>query len=178
MTVSAARLTVDLVRAEEFARVGDICVGAYAAAHLLAGPDEWYARHMRDVAARAADAVVLVARNGREAVGTVTLAAAGAAYADIARGEELEVRMLAVDPAAQRRGVAEALLRGAEEWAREQGYPVLVLSVFSKDGPGAPHRLYERLGYRRERARDYVGEWDPDAIMWCYVRELRALVAR
>ncbi|TRW43494.1 GNAT family N-acetyltransferase [Georgenia yuyongxinii] len=164
---STTSLGVAPVRTDELARVGELCVAAYRAAG-MAEEDDGYALQLRDVAARAADAVVLVARAGREVLGTVTLAAAGTAYADLARGDELEVRMLAVDPAVQRRGVAEVLLRGAAEWAAEQGYPALVLSVLSHDGPGTPHRLYERLGYRRDPARDYVGSWDPAATMWFY----------
>lgn len=160
-----ARITVDLARPEDFERAGEIGVAAYGAVLDLS---EEYAAALRDVAARAADAVVLVARSGREVLGSLTLAAAGGAYADLARGDELEVRMLTVDPTAQRRGAGEALLRGAAEWAQEQGYPALVLSVVSSDGPGAPHRLYERLGFRREPSRDYVGGWEPHPQMWVY----------
>lgn len=166
--VQTARITVDLARPEEFDRVGEIGVAAYRAVFDLS---EDYATALRDVAARAADAVVLVARAGREILGSLTLAAAGTAWADIAVGDELEVRMFTVDPAAQRRGVGEALLRAAAEWASEHAFPALVLSVFSEDGPGTPHRLYERLGYRRVPARDYVGGWEPHPQMWFY--ELR-----
>lgn len=161
-----SRITVDLARTEEFARVGEIAVAAYAAVY--DDLSDAYAAALRDVARRAAEAVVLVARSGREVLGSLTLAAAGGAYADLARGDELEVRMLTVDPAAQRRGAGEALLRAAAEWAREQGYPALVLSVVSSDGPGAPHRLYERLGFRRDPSRDYVGDWEPYPQMWFY----------
>ncbi|WP_052436388.1 GNAT family N-acetyltransferase [Georgenia sp. SUBG003] len=163
-----ARATVDLARPEEFGRIGQIGVQAYRAVFELS---EDYATALRDVAARAADAVVLAAREGRKVVGSLTLAAAGTDYADIALGDELEVRMFTVDPGAQGRGTGEALLRGAAEWAREHGYPALVLSVVSTDGPGTPHRLYERVGFRRVPSRDYVGGWDPRPQMWFY--ELR-----
>ncbi len=103
----------------------------------------------------------------------MTLAASGSPYAHIARGDEIEVRMLTVDPAARGRGVGEALVRAAAEWVREQGYPALVLSVVSDDGPRAPHRLYERVGFVRDRSRDYVGDWVPHPQMWCYVLEVR-----
>jgi GNAT superfamily N-acetyltransferase len=160
-----ARITVDLARPQDFERAGEIGVAAYRAVLDLS---EYYAAELRDVAARAADAVVLVARAGREVLGSLTLAAAGGAYAELARGDELEVRMFTVDPAAQRRGAGEALLRAAVEWAAEQGYPALVLSVVSTDGPGTPHRLYDRLGFRRAPSRDYVGDWEPHPQMWCY----------
>jgi GNAT superfamily N-acetyltransferase len=166
---------VDLARPEEYARVGQVCVEAYRAAGVLGEDDDGYAATMREVHRRAADAVVLVAREGRRAVGTVTLAAPGTAYADLARDDELEVRMLAVDPAEQGRGVAEALLRGAAGWAAEHGYPTLVLSVFSAAGPDTAHRLYERVGYRRVPERDYVGHWDPGATMWSYALDVSAV---
>ncbi|WP_211287269.1 GNAT family N-acetyltransferase [Georgenia soli] len=162
------RITVDLARPEDFDRVGEIGVAAYRAVLDLS---EDYATALRDVAARAADAVVLVARAGREVLGSLTLAAAGTDWADIAVGDELEIRMFTVDPGAQRRGAGEALLRAAAEWAGEHAFPALVLSVVSAEGPGAPHRLYERLGYRRVPSRDYVGGWDPHPQMWFY--ELR-----
>ncbi|GAA1641876.1 GNAT family N-acetyltransferase [Georgenia ruanii] len=166
-----ASITVSTVRPEELDRVGELSVAAYRAAG-MAEEDDGYALALRDVGRRAAEAIVLVARAGREVLGTLTLAAAGTAYADLAREDELEVRMLAVDPAAQRRGVAEALLRAAQEWAAEQGYPRLVLSVLSVAGPAIPHRLYERVGYRRNPGRDYVGSWDPTAVMWFYELEV------
>ncbi|MPV38272.1 GNAT family N-acetyltransferase [Georgenia subflava] len=159
------RITVETARPEDFSRIGEIGVAAYAGVQLLS--DE-YAAVLRDVARRAAETVVLVARAGGEVLGSLTLAAAGGPYADLARDEELEVRMLAVDPTAQRRGVAEVLLRAAAEWAQEHGYPALVLSVVTTDGPRTPHRLYERLGYRRDPARDYVGYWEGHPQMWFY----------
>lgn len=162
------RLSVEVARPADYAAIGRVCVAAYHHARLLE-PADWYAGHMREVAHRAAHAVVLAARAGREVLGTLTLAPAGTEYAEVARAGELEIRMLAVDPGAQGRGVAEALLRAAARWGRTHGHGALVLSVFSGQGAGTAHRLYERVGFRR--ARDYVGDWDPAATMWCY--ELR-----
>lgn len=165
-------ISITPARPDELVRVGELGVLAYRAEGMAEGEDG-YAVQLRDVERRAAEAVVLVARAGRQLVGSLTLAAADGPYAQVARGDELEVRMLAVDPAVQRRGVGEALLRGAVEWVQEQGYPALVLSVDSTDGPRTPHRLYERVGFVRDPARDYVGDWEPHPRMWCYVLEVR-----
>lgn len=168
--VLARNITVDAVRPEDYERVGEIGVAAFAADLDLS---EEYAAVLRRVEDRAAETVVLVARAGREVLGSVTLAGPGSEYAYLARGDEVEVRMLTVDPATRGRGVGEALMRAAAEWVREQGYPALVLSVVSDGGPRVPHRLYERVGFVRDRSRDYVGDWVPHPEMWCYLLEVR-----
>ena len=55
---------------------------------------------------------------------------------------------LAVDPAAEGRGVARALVAAGEEWARARGFDRITLNVF--DGNSRARRLYERLGYSVE----------------------------
>ena len=40
------------------------------------------------------------------------------------------IEVLAVDPAAQGRGVARALMHAAESWAREQGFQRISLNVW------------------------------------------------
>lgn len=162
-------LSVAPARPEDFHRVGELAVAAFAAELDLSAE---YAAVLRDVEGRAGDAVVLVARSGREVLGAITLAAADGPYAQVARGDEIELRMFTVDPAAQGRGVGEVLLRAAVEWVREQGYPAIVLSVVSTDGPRTPHRLYERVGFVRDPERDYVGDWEPRPQMWCYLLEV------
>jgi len=60
----------------------------------------------------------------------------------------LQVQGLAVDPAAQRRGIAAGLLTAAERHARDRGARKLSLRVLSSNQ--AAIRLYEKLGFRRE----------------------------
>lgn len=60
-------------------------------------------------------------------------------------GDYGEVKSLFVDPAARGRGVAEALMRGLEERAREAGLAWLRLET--GDTLDAAHRLYARLGF-------------------------------
>jgi putative acetyltransferase len=56
-----------------------------------------------------------------------------------------EVKSLFVEPSARGRGVAEALMRGLEDRARELGLPLLRLET--GDTLDAAHRLYARLGF-------------------------------
>lgn len=127
---------------------------AYAEADL--GSAEYLA-HVEDAVGRAAAATLLVALVDGLLVGTVTLAAAGTPFADIARPGEHEFRMLAVDPTATRRGVGSALVLACEQRACAEGARRLVCSV--EEGNEAALRLYTRLGYLREPERD----WSPEA---------------
>jgi ribosomal protein S18 acetylase RimI-like enzyme len=56
-----------------------------------------------------------------------------------------EVSKMLVHRAARRRGIAEALMRAAEDAAREAGKTLLVLDTASDSA----ERLYERLGWQR-----------------------------
>ncbi len=146
-------LAVREARLDELAVVGLLTRAAYAAAGL--GSDEYLA-HVEDAVGRSASSTLLVAEANGLLVGTVTLAAAGTAFADIARPGEYEFRMLAVDPGSAGRGIGTALVAACEQRAAAAGARRLVLSV--EDRNAAALRLYERRGYRREPERDWVPE--------------------
>lgn len=137
----------------EFAAVGDICAAAYAP--FLADTEHDYAATLRDVAARAAAAEVLVAADAQRVLGTVTFVPDGGPLGEIARPGETEFRMLAVDPAAQGHGIGATLTEHVLEASRRRGAAGVVCS--SLPGMHGAHRIYERLGFRREPARD----WSP-----------------
>jgi ribosomal protein S18 acetylase RimI-like enzyme len=143
-------VTVRLATEQEWVEVGLLTRTAYAAADL---GDEQYLAHVQDATARAAAASLLVAEADGRLVGTVTLAAAGQPYADIAREGEYEFRMLAVDPVAAGRGIATALVEACDGLARAAGARRLVCSVEDKNAAGLG--LYARLGFVREPARDW-----------------------
>ncbi|MDQ1713686.1 MAG: hypothetical protein QOE45_3136 [Frankiaceae bacterium] len=109
---------------------------------------------MRDVAHRAAHAEVLVATDVGRVLGSVTNVPDGGPYGEIAERGEAEFRMLAVDPAAQGRGVGEALVRAVVEDARRRGRRRVVLS--SGTWMAAAHRIYGRLGFTRLPERDWT----------------------
>jgi GNAT superfamily N-acetyltransferase len=59
-----------------------------------------------------------------------------------------EVRIVGVDPAAQRQGIGKALIRHAEVWLHEQGMAVAFIGTGGDPGHAPSRGLYESLGYR------------------------------
>jgi len=138
----------------EYAAAGELTVGAYLADDLLAG-EESYADMLRATAARAQQAELLVAADalGGPLLGTVTFARRGSPWAELAGEGEAEFRMLAVSPAARRRGVGQALVRACVERAHQLGCAGLVISTLPTMHDA--HRLYARAGFRRVPDRDW-----------------------
>jgi ribosomal protein S18 acetylase RimI-like enzyme len=137
----------------DFAAVADLCVAAYTP--FLAA--DHYVDVLRDVGRRAAYARLLVAAEpeGGGVLGTVTFVPEGGPLGEIAGPRETEFRMLAVDPAAQGRGIGTALLQRILDESRSRGSERVVCS--SQPEMHAAHRIYERLGFRRVPDRD----WSP-----------------
>jgi ribosomal protein S18 acetylase RimI-like enzyme len=133
--------------------VGALTVAAYA--EFIAGPDDGYLAQLRDAARRDREAELWVGERDGEVLGTVTLALEGSPWREIGRPGEGEFRMLAVNPAARRQGVGEALTRLALDRFRELGAHAVVLSSLAE--MAAAHRVYMRLGFVREPERD----WSP-----------------
>jgi ribosomal protein S18 acetylase RimI-like enzyme len=59
-----------------------------------------------------------------------------------------EIRIVGVDPAAQRKGIGRALVRHAEVWLHEQGMAVACVDTGGDPGHEPARNLYESLGYR------------------------------
>ena len=135
----------------EYATVGDLCVAAYEPFLEHTGD---YADVLRDAAARAAAAELLVAVD-EQLLGTVTFVPEGGPLGEIAADDETEFRMLAVSPAAQGRGVGTALLRRVVDETARRGLAGVVCS--SQPSMRAAHTVYERLGFKRAPERD----WSP-----------------
>jgi GNAT superfamily N-acetyltransferase len=161
----ALSVVVRPVRPGEHARVGALTVAAYAAQRDVGD----YAGVLRDVASRVATAEVLVAVDDDGTIlGTVTNVPDGGPYGEIARAGEAEFRMLAVDPEAQGRGVGTALVEACVADARRRGRSRVVLS--SGTWMTTAHRIYERLGFRRDPARDWTPV--PGVDLTAYVLDL------
>lgn len=139
------------------ATVGELTERAYRADGFLIS--DKYAARLRDAATRINDATVLVAELDDQIVATVTLAIHGSPLAEIAKPDELEVRMLAVAPEERRQGIAETLMSAALKHARNLGLKALVLST--ETPMSSAHKLYEKLGFTRQPDRDWpVGGFD------------------
>lgn len=149
------------VQPDEHEEVGELTVNAYLQVETSSELDE-YVKELRDVASRAMDADVLVAVDGDGALlGAVTYVpgpdSSSAEFTDL---DAAGIRMLAVDPGAQRRGVGELLVRACIDRARAVGRAQLLLH--STDAMATAHRLYQRLGFEREPANN----WHPGPDLW------------
>jgi ribosomal protein S18 acetylase RimI-like enzyme len=149
------RTTVRVRRARpsELGAAGAVAVAAYEPFTL--GPDDAYLEKLRDAGTRDREAELWVAVIGTRVVGCVTSCPPGSPWRELAGPEEGEFRMLAVDPTARNLGVGAALVERCEERARAHGARAMVLSSLHEMADA--HRLYTRLGYRRDASRD----WEP-----------------
>ena len=147
------------MRPDEYAAVGDLTVAAYAAVYPDSdlGREEIrsYEAELRDVATRAAGADVLVAVGGDgQLLGAVTyVPGPSSPLAEFDEPGAAGIRMLAVAPDAQGRGVGEALTRACIDRATAAGRDAIVLH--STEWMTTAHRLYERLGFRRDPGLDW-----------------------
>ena len=133
--------------------VGDVTVAAYSGFTL--GPDDPYLEHLRNAAARDAEAELWVATpdDSDVVIGTVTICREGSPWRELGDHDEGEFRMLAVAPTARRSGVGEALVRLVMDRFREEGATAIVMSTLPQMADA--HRLYERLGFERTPERDW-----------------------
>lgn len=116
---------------------------------------EGYLANVLDVASRARDGVVLVAVDGTEVVGTITV------YRDI--NEEgmpvsfpagtAGIRATAVSPTARGQGIGAELVNAAIAMARSFGANAIALHTASC--MNAAMRLYERHGFERAPEHDF-----------------------
>ncbi|MET7394734.1 GNAT family N-acetyltransferase [Dactylosporangium sp. NPDC005572] len=147
------------VEPSDFAEVSRLTVEAYRADGQLDDDTGGYAAVLADVAARAAAAEILVAADtaagGQGLLGSVTFVLPGTPYAEVSRAGEAEFRMLAVDPLAQRRGVARRLVRACIDRAAALGCSSVVIST--RDINRAAFALYDTFGFARDPSLD----WSP-----------------
>ena len=164
----------------EFETISDITVAAYIAEARRSGSAELvgtgshfessYVRTLRDVEGRARDAVVLVAVEGDSVLGAVTYVPGPGPYAEFDDLDAAGIRMLAVAPEAQGRGVGTALVRECLDRARSEGRSRVVLH--STPWMVTAGRIYPRLGFRRAPERDWAPA--PEVELVGYVLELGA----
>ena len=143
----SADVVVRPVEPREYEVVGDITIAAYSGVDGFS-PGARYEAEMRDVAARVetAEVLVAVASDGR-VLGAVTFVPGLGPLAEFEAADESGMRMLAVDPAAQGRGVGRLLAQACVERARATGRSRLVLHTTT--AMHGAHRLYQGLGFAR-----------------------------
>lgn len=133
------------VRDDEQETVGRLTVAAYD--HVGRVSDD-YRVHLADVSSRQDDdTTVLVALDGGEVVGSITVVSACSEHFEHRGHGDGGFRMLAVDPAAQGHGVGRVLLDAVLEHGRTQGWRRLTITTMT--WMRGAQRMYERAGFVR-----------------------------
>lgn len=164
-----------LARPSEYAAAGRVIVEAYA---VLPGGQlsDDYAAELADVRRRAEEAEVYVAVDeDGDVIGSITLVPdATSPWAELLEADEAGIRMLAVRPMAQGRGLGRALLDVAVRRAADLGRTAVVLHT--TPWMPAAQRLYERAGFQRFPERDWTPA--PDVPLLAYRLALPAAPLR
>lgn len=138
----------------DYDAVARITRDSYLAAGYFDDAAHPYMRKIQDVALRAGQATIWVAERDGAVVGSVTLALAGEPYADIALHDELEFRMLVVDPAVQRSGAGQAMVQAIVSHARSLP-SIGGIALTTGASWESAHGLYRKNGFRRVPERDW-----------------------
>jgi ribosomal protein S18 acetylase RimI-like enzyme len=149
------QITVRPAVETDYDAVARITRDSYLAAGYFDDADHPYMRKVQDVALRAGSATIWVAERDGEVVGSVTLARAGEPYADIALDDELEFRMLVVDPAVQRSGAGRAMVEAILRHARALN-GVRAVSLTTGSSWQSARGLYDKTGFARVPERDWL----------------------
>lgn len=96
---------------------------------------------------------IMLAVSAGELVGMIILVLPTSLARQVARMDEAEIHLLAVNPKARGKGIASRLIAACKQRAVTSGYSWMVLST--QPAMERAHRVYERLGYRRNAARDW-----------------------
>lgn len=144
------------VRPADYETVGDLTLAAYQG---LAGFTNTggYEDELKDVASRVQGAEVFVALLGDEIVGGITFVADSASpLSEWDDAGAAGVRMLAISPEHQGKGLGRALTAFTIDRARDLGKARLLLH--STDFMHSAHRLYETMGFVRAPELDFSVE--------------------
>jgi ribosomal protein S18 acetylase RimI-like enzyme len=146
-------LTIRPVRPAEYEALGELTVAAYRSVPDHGSTSRTYEETLRNVAARARDAAVLVAVDGGGALlGGVTYVPGPGPLAELELDGDAGIRMLAVSPAAHRRGIGRRLVEACIDRARADGRRRIVLHT--DPAMTAAQALYGGLGFVRAPGLD------------------------
>ena len=165
----SSHLTVRVVLPDEYRDLAALTIAAYRD---LLGPGlgARYQAELADVAGRAGlvDVLVAVDADG-EVVGGIAYVPGPGPMAWFDGPDEAGLRMLAVAPPAQGRGVGAALVAAGIDRARAVGKHRLLLHTTAT--MTTAQRLYERSGFRRDLGRDEVIEGGTHLLAYTLVLE-------
>lgn len=159
-------MEIRVAQPHEYETIGALTVAAYADLPGI-GPLGRYGDELADLAGRGPTSVVLVAVDGGELVGNVTYYPCYADEMDsfaAVLGALAGFRMLATAPAAQGRGVGEALTLACVDRARAESATGVALHTTDLMQPA--QRLYRRLGFERWTDLDFaIGRANPVQVL-------------
>ncbi|MGO4384999.1 GNAT family N-acetyltransferase [Specibacter sp. RAF43] len=147
-------LTVRPITPSDYDAVARITADAYLGAGYFDSAEYPYMQKIMRVGERAALAPILVAERDGVVIGSATLAVHGDEWADIALPDELEFRLLVVDPTVQRSGAGRAMVEAILDRARGME-GIRAVSLTTGDDWHGAHALYRRLGFTRVPERDW-----------------------
>ena len=147
-------LTIRTAIPSDYDAIACITADAYLGARYFENVDHPYMRKILQVAERAAVAQMIVAERDGAVIGSATLAVYGDEWADVALPDELEFRLLVVDPAVQRSGAGRSMVEYI--LAHAKSLPgINALSLTTGEDWVSAHALYQRLGFSRAPERDW-----------------------
>jgi len=151
--MTASGLEISPVRPDEYEAVSRIVIDTYRTLDFVIHPE--YGAELVDVARRASDpnVVVLIARLDGRPVGHAAVVIGPSPMSDHDEPDESSLRMVAVLPEMQGRGVGRALIVAAMQASRRAGRPIMRL--YTQPFMKAAQHIYESLGFRRAPARDH-----------------------
>lgn len=161
-------MLIRAARVDEYAAVGQLVVDVYRS--IIPDLDD-YADELRDVAGRvAAGVLVWVAEEDGAVAGTVSHVRGPGPYAEYDDPHAAGIRMLAVLPAFQGRGIGEALVRACLDQAVVDGRERVYLHT--TQWMDSAQRLYRRIGFVRAPELDWLPV--PEVALTAYVYEVGA----
>jgi predicted N-acetyltransferase YhbS len=164
-------VTIRPVEPSEYEELGALTFDAYTSLDGHVHEPE-YEAELADVRTRAEapSTIVLVAvdGDGRVVGGVTHVTDHRSPFAEGVPEDASAIRMLAVGRAAQGRGTGEALVRACIQRAQGDGKAAVVLHT--TPWMKSAHRLYDRLGFRRDPDRDWMPS--PDVPLLAYRLDL------
>ena len=114
---------------------------------------------------------IILARSttDRQLLGMIIFVRPTSPARQVAEVDEAEIHLLAVCPEARSQGIASSLILACEQRAILYGYSKIVLST--QQTMKSAHRLYEKLGYRRNNVRNWSRR-GTDKIFYVYEKFL------
>jgi len=145
-------------RASDRDAIQTITLSAYEQyAPMMGEAWQFYRANILDTLAHVQVIQQIVAENGNGIVGSVLLFPAGFEF-QIPNGQTIrfalpEIRLLAVTPNARGQGIGQSLAQECIRRARDAG--ARAIALHTSDMMQVAMRMYERLGFARDPARDF-----------------------